>query len=455
MGPRPGSVAALAGDPRGALLAELERPGIALIANRNLPKSEESARLVSEDVAARRARQIRAERNLKADLAIAVGPPQEPPQGMMAADPDADPPLGQQVFRSEAQAHFDAAFDAEIGFAERLVWIWSIHFCVSAVTVPVRSGGYEREAIRPHVLGRFGEMLLAAESHPAMLIYLDNISSIGPDSVPGVNLDRSINENFSREIMELHTLGVRTGYTQQDVIHLANILTGWTITPNNGNPEHGGEFVFNHRIHQPGAQVVLGKTYAEGGMEQGKEALADLARHPATADHIAGKFGRHFAGADAAPALVERLAGNFRDSGGDLKELAKTLVASDEAWAAPRTQLKRPGEWLMTVQRAASVRPDARATLGRLNILGEPLWRPAAPKGFSDDSAVWIDGLGQRLDIASAFAGRNGGTLAPEAMIETALGPLASSETKQAVLRAESREQALALLFMSPEFLRR
>jgi uncharacterized protein (DUF1800 family) len=456
MGPRPGTIAALAGDPRGALLAELDRPGIGQIVDPSLPSAAEAARALFEDVAARQARKVTAERAKKAAEASATMVSAEADNAMMAAaDPQADPPLAQQAFRREAQVRFDAAFGCEIGFAERLVWFWSNHFCISADAVAARAGGYEREAIRPHVLGSFHDLLLAVESHPAMLVYLDNAASVGPDSVPGINLNRGINENLAREIMELHTLGVRTGYTQEDVIHFANVLTGWTVLPHNGNPEHGGEFVFNYRIHQPGAQTVLGKRYDEAGIEQGRAALADLARHPATADHVAAKLARHFVGETPPPALVERLAARFRDTDGDLKAVAKALILSPEAWAAPRDHLKRPGEWLLAMLRAAEVRPGAARMLEGLNLLGEPLWRPPAPKGFDDDPSVWIDGLARRLDIASAFAARNAATLAPDQVLEAALGPLASAETRETVARAESREQALALLVMSPEFLRR
>ena len=152
-------------------------------------------------------------------------------------------PLPRQLFRNEARARIDAAIDAEIGFVERLVWFWSNHFCVNADTT-VMAGGYEREAIRPHVLGRFSDMLLAVEGHPAMLLYLNNAQSIGPNSVAGINRDKGLNENLAREILELHTLGVRTVYTQADVTNFAKVLTGWTILPTATNPDHGGEFVF-------------------------------------------------------------------------------------------------------------------------------------------------------------------------------------------------------------------
>jgi uncharacterized protein (DUF1800 family) len=209
-------------------------------------------------------------------------------------------------------------------------------------------------------------------------------------------------------------------------------------------------------MHQPGPQTVVGKTYAEDGVEQGRAVLAALARHPATAKHIASKLARHFVADDPPPALVERLAKRFRDTQGDLKEVSKALVSAPEAWDASRSKLKRPGEWIISALRAAAVQPgDIGPVMQALNLLGEPLWRPSAPKGFADESAPWLDGLAERLDIANQLARRVGGAIDPRETFEETLAPLASTETRQAITRAESRPQALALLFMAPEFQRR
>src|SRR4029077_13530817 len=228
-------------------------------------------------------------------------------------------------FLKEVRARLDAAFEADIGFAERLGGFWSNHFSVATDTVLNMAGGYEREAIRPHVLGRFGDMLLAAESHPAMLVYLDNFRSIGPMSVAGLLNKIGLNENLGREILELHTLGVRTVYTQDDVYRFAKTITGWTLRAMVSDLERGNEFFFNPRLHEPGPQTILGKTYAQDGVEQGRAVLADLARHPATAAHVAFKLARHFSSDEPAPSLVERLSKRFLDTDGDLKEIAKAL----------------------------------------------------------------------------------------------------------------------------------
>jgi len=365
------------------------------------------------------------------------------------------PPLPQRIILSEAKARFDAAAGADIGFAERLVWFWSNHFCVSADKDVAMVGAYEREAIRPHVLGRFADLLQAVESHPAMLLYLDNVQSMGADSIAGINRDKGLNENLARETLELHTLGVRGGYGQADVTNFAKVLTGWTwLGPE--NPLHGGEFVFIKRLHEPGDQMVLGKRYADTGVDQGRAVLADLARHPATAQHIAGKLARHFVADDAPPSLVSKLAKTFADTDGDLKQMAKILITAEESWTAPRRKLKPPAEWIAGVIRLTKTQADIPISriMNAQVALGAPLWRPPAPNGYADSEAAWIDGIPRRIDIATEFAGR-----APHAepleLLESGLGPLASAQTRETVARAESRNQALALLVMAPEFLRR
>jgi uncharacterized protein (DUF1800 family) len=460
VGPRAGSIAAIASDPRGALLAELDRPGAGRISDADLLTSGVAARVAFAYQQAQRAARQAERAPQPATAPGSGGAPemkdQTPPAS--APRPNPGPSVPQQIYLAEAKARIHAALAADIGFVERLVWFWSNHFCVSADKGNVRQicGAYEREVIRANVLGRFGDMLLAAESHPAMLIYLDNARSIGPDSMAGLRQKRGLNENLAREILELHTLGVRTVYTQDDVTRFANVITGWTVVPFRQDALRGGEFDFNPRMHQPGAQTVIGKSYSDGGLEQGRAVLATLARHPATAKHVATKLARHFVADEPPPALVDRLAKRFLATQGDLKEVGKVLVAAPESWKAPRAKLKRPGEWVVSALRALGVTPaEIGPVMQAHNLLGEPLWRPSAPKGFADESAPWLDGLAQRLDIANQFARRLGAEADPRDVFEEALAPLASDETRQAITRAESRPQALALLFMAPEFQRR
>jgi len=463
LGPRAGSIAAIASDPRGALLAELDKPGAGKIVNADLLSSAAGARLNFAYNQQQQAKRIAArisEEQRKA--ATAVMTPMEEPKpedaaAMAVPDPaaPAQPNPPQQNVNREVEARIAAAMNAEIGFVERLVWFWSNHFCVSADVVLNMVGGYEREAIRTHVLGHFGDMLLAAEGHPAMLIYLDNFRSIGPMSVAGLINKTGLNENLGREILELHTLGVRTVYTQDDVYRFAKTITGWTLRPMATDPEHGNEFLFNPRLHEPGPQTILGKTYAQEDVEQGRAVLADLAHHPATAAHVAFKLARHFSFDEPSPTLVERLSRRFLDTDGDLKEIAKALIEAPETWDEQRLKLKRPSEWLIACWRAIGVAPEARRIFDSHGYLGERFWRPSAPKGFSDEQSAWIDGLSQRLDIANRIGELVAARVDPAALVEDSLGPLASTETRQTVARAESRQQAITLALMAPEFQRR
>ncbi|AMA55994.1 DUF1800 domain-containing protein [Bradyrhizobium sp. CCGE-LA001] len=384
------------------------------------------------------------------------------PETMQPARP-APQPLNviQKTFRAEALARLQRATLAECGFTERLVVFWSNHFCISASKgelARVWAGAFEREAIRPHVLGRFADMLKAVEQHPAMLFFLDNQQSLGPDSRAGQNRKRGLNENLAREIMELHTLGVGGGYTQDDVTSLARIITGWTFAGRQGQLGPPGSFVFNANAHQPGSQILLGKTYDPAGLAQGEAALADIARHPSTANFIATKFVRHFVADDPPPSLVARLRDVFVRTDGDLKAMATALVDSDEAWKAPLTKMRSPYEFLVASGRLlARVPEDPSRYLNGLNLLGQPLWSPAGPNGFPDTNAAWAapEGMKLRLDIAAQIGARLGSNIDPLDLLEFAAADAASIETRRTVERAESRQQALALLLMSPEMQRR
>ena len=367
----------------------------------------------------------------------------------------------QKTFRAEALARLQRAVMADCGFVERLVAFWSNHFCISANKgglARMWAGSFEREAIRPYVLGRFGDMLRAVEQHPAMLFFLDNQQSLGPESRAGLNRNRGLNENLAREIMELHTLGVGGGYSQDDVTSLARIITGWTYAGREGQLGTPGSFVFNANAHQPGGQRVMGKIYDAGGVAQGEAVLADIARHPSTAKFIAGKFVRHFVADDPPPALVARLADVFAKSDGDLKSLATALLDSDEAWKAPLTKVRSPYEFLVAGGRLlAQIPGDPGRYLTNLNVLGQPLWSPAGPNGFPDTNAVWAapEGMKLRLDISAQIASRLAEGIDPRDLLELLAADAASVETRRTIERAESRQQALALLLMSPEFQRR
>src|SRR5579883_3399924 len=462
-GPRPGSIAAIADDPVGALVADLDRPNAGEISSAGLLTSGAIARVAAEFNAERLAKQrLETRRQEEAKAAAAQQGAQMANEAAMQAaakapNPKLPPPETPMAanFFTEAKAHFEAALRAETGFVERLTWFWANHFCVNSDTT-VAAGAYVREAIRPHVLGRFADLLQAVESHPAMLIYLNNEVSIGPMSVAGINNSRGLNENLAREILELHTLGVRTVYDQQDVTNFAKVLTGWTVRSAVLDPEHGGEFLFFQRRHEPGPQRVIGKDYRDTGLEQGRAVLADLARHPATAKHIAVKLARHFIADDPPSALVDTLTTTFTETNGDLWKVSKALVTAPQAMAPERLKIKHPSEWIMSCLRAEGFNMvDPRDLVPTLNRLGEPLWRPPSPKGFPDDNGAWLENLSHRLDTANAFAQSNAERVDPNDLLEIALGPLASVETRAAVARAESKQQALTLLLMAPELQRR
>ncbi|QNQ10532.1 DUF1800 domain-containing protein [Sphingomonas alpina] len=359
-------------------------------------------------------------------------------------------------------------------FVERLVHFWANHFAVSAdkLTVIGLSGLLEFEAIRPHVLGKFGDMLAAVERHPAMLLYLDQAESIGPNSPIGSryanrpNRKLGLNENLAREILELHTLGVRTGYSQADVTELARALTGWTVAGLTNGPvaravgvdDTPGDFVFVEQIHEPGTRTIIGKSYAQDGERQAQAVLSGLATHPATATHIATKLARHFTGDTPAPALVARLEAAFLKSGGDLPTVYRALIAAPEAWAERNSKFKSPWEWSVSVMRALDMKTvQPQAVTGLLNQLGQPIWRPGSPAGYDDINAGWAgpDAVMRRVEAAERFATRAGGSIDARALAPKLFPAAVGAATTQALARAESPGQALALLLVAPEFMRR
>ena len=479
-GPRGGAfdLDRAASDPRGFLRSELQRPAITQLDASTLPPTKIALQAVFIDQQQRKLeRQNAGEAKMppasitSASTGHTDDPARTATSGAMDTSAPVDtgknntpkppePPVAQKFLRADAMARFKSVFHAEVGFAERLVHFWSNHFCVSAVKGPVRAiaGCFEREAIRPHVLGRFADMLQAAERHPAMLFYLDNAQSFGPHSKAGQNRKRGLNENLAREILELHTLGVDGGYTQADVTALARMLTGWTFAGAKGKLGEPGTFLFFANAHEPGNETLLGKVYPAGGIEQGEAALADLAHHSATARHIARKLARHFVADKPPESLVAKLEKVFRDTSGNLKSVSLALVDADESWTTPLSKLRTPEEFMMAALRAIDRMPDdPNAVLGPLAAMGMPLWQPPGPNGWPDTADAWAspEGMKSRLDVSAALAARVKDQINPSELIDTIAGGAATPETRQAIARAESRQQGLAMLFMSPEFQRR
>ena len=393
-------------------------------------------------------------------------------------DPKADLKAARQEFRREAQALYRDAVQARAQsalttpapFVERLVHFWSNHFCISADNpqIAAYAGAFERDAIRPHVLGRFSDMLLAAEQHPAMLIYLNQATSIGPESPAAQrasqrdpNRKPGLNENLAREAMELHTLGVRSGYTQADVTEFARALTGWTVDglgpgdAGQGDPNH---FAFRPVLHEPGERSILGQRYGQPGEGQAEAALADFARLPATASHIAGKLARHFAGDTPPLPLVARLAESFDRSDGDLPSVYRALITSPEPWATAPLKFKTPWEWTISALRGLGLDDLGQMRVAGMQAqLGQPVWRPGSPAGWDDVAASWAgpDALLRRVEFAARLTAPLGDRVDARVVGARLIPGSLSTATAEQVMRAESPASALALLLVSPDFLRR
>jgi len=388
-----------------------------------------------------------------------VGPEPNLAEGLAALREDREnkPPPGQSRSRALYQAQGLAAVGRAVStttpFRERLVWFWTNHFTVSLRhgRCAALAGSFVADAIRPHVTGRFQDMVLAVMRHPAMLVYLDNAQSVGPDSEGGMRSHRGLNENLARECMELHTLSPASGYTQADVTAFARILTGWSIEVNN---EPQG-FIFRPRIHEPGEQTLMGRTFPDGEAG-GIEALTFLANHPATHRFLATRLVRHFAADTPPPGAVRHIEGILRDTKGDLGAAAAGLVSLNDTWT-PGAKLRTPLDLVVASFRALDVPADPPPPyLGILSGLGQPLWTAPAPNGWSDIAADWSgpEAMMRRIDWAYAVSGRIG-ERDPMTIADASLGPLTRPETHDAMARAGSRREALTLLFTSPEFQRR
>jgi uncharacterized protein (DUF1800 family) len=361
----------------------------------------------------------------------------------------------QTLFKAELDALVSYALATETPFRERLVWFWANHFTVSlrGGRTAALGGDYIRTAIRPHVTGKFADMLLAVMRHPAMLLYLDNAGSFGPGSPAGVRTGKGLNENLARECMELHTVSPASGYTQADVTSFARILTGWSIS--NGEKDPPAGFRFRPPMHEPGAIGFLGQTFPEG--EQGGiEALSFLANHPATHRHLATKLVCHFAADKPAPDDVRRVEGVLRDTGGDLGAAAAVLITLPGAWQ-PLAKLRTPQDFVLATLRATDLPPDNRPDgAGVMRALGQPVFGAPFPIGWPDRAADWSgpEAMMRRVDWSYGFAGR-AAALDAAAVAEASLGPLLTPATALAIGRAGSRRDAMTLLLTSPEFQRR
>ncbi len=480
LGARPGEINDAASDPRGWLKAQV-RPDAGFIPQGDLKSSKQvfEARI----------------KGLLSRAGARVGSEAVPSDKSANSVEDVQKALLQQVQR-EAREGLQREIATRSGhaaitpdpFAERWVRFWSNHFTVAARNAEMIGlvGPFEREAIRPHVFGRFETLLGASSLHPAMLIYLDAARSVGPSTPAARQRDAGLNENLAREILELHTIGVGSGYDQADIIEFAKALTGWTV----GSPLTArlaslgmeaagaraargararqtarrrilaqiGEAVFVEELHEPGARKVLGFVYSGAAQLQAEMILKDLSRNPATARHIALKLARHFV-SDAPPAsAIKKLEDAYLRSEGDLAVLAGAVIDLDEAWGVQPQKFKSPEELLISASRATG----SSTTFGGaprqiyVSLAQQPFTAPS-PAGWPDDTASWSgpDAMKKRLEWANAVSRRMVRGEAPTSFLDQALGDLASKRTREAVARAESAEQGMTIALMCPEFQRR
>jgi uncharacterized protein (DUF1800 family) len=468
LGAAPGDLKRVATDPRGYVLAALSDPSAARLTAPGL-------------LSPREIHDLGRDANLKRrDSAMAAGPPAEAAETARAPGKQVRPTAPRNAtegaagkstnvsgakadrtiskgellvrfYMDEARARIAHAQSTDKAFLERLVIFWSNHFCVGGAKGNVIgiAGAFERDAIRPHVLGRFADMLLAVEQHPAMLLYLDNNVSMGPNSSIGLRQRKGLNENLAREILELHTLGVDGGYAQADVTNLARLITGWSVADNTFN--------FLPAWHEPGTWTVLGRAYASGGVESGRACLLDIARHPSTARFVATKLATHFVSDNPSPALVARLAATFQQTDGNLAAVSKALATSPEAWSEPPRKSVPPYDFAIAMARGFGLKMELAETLRLANLLGQPLWKPSSPKGFPDGNDSWIGApaVRERLRFAEAAVRGIDPKLDPRQTAEVLLGGALGPKTREAIARAETREQGFEILIMSPEFQRR
>jgi uncharacterized protein (DUF1800 family) len=474
LGAKPGEIDAAAKDPKGFLKDQIRRSGADQPPGGVISSAQ---RLNDFRDYQREKREVRVEK--AAEMRVVGAGPADPAVAPRSKMEGRDPvKLVGQALRQDIGQDFSArmtlAATTDAAFRERWTLFWANHFTVSATKAITGTvvGPFEEEAIRPHVFGRFEDLLGAAETHPPMLTYLDQIQSIGPDSQaaqfarrggargvggfqPAVARTPGLNENLAREIMELHTVGVDGGYTQADVTEFARAMTGLSI----GGPRDGayGTAVFREQAHEPGVRTVMKVSYPQGGKQQAGAILTDLAAKPATARFICTKIARHFVADDPSPALAARLEAVWTSTHGDLGRVAEALINAPEAWAPQQAKFKTPYEFLVSSYRAAGVPglPFERAA-PILTALGQKPFSAPSPKGWPEDAQSWAapDAIVKRMQFAQAFSPAVG-ERDPKQLAADALGERLSPDTAKAIARAESRPEGFALLLMSPEFQRR
>jgi len=449
LGARGDEIAQASADPQGWLLAQI-RPGGADLFRTDMPSVPERLAEYRQIQLARRQTQM------------------SPGTATQAPAPDVVQEVRRLIRENAGQdilnrLQLAAATDAP--FRERWALFWANHFTVSGVKGITANliGPFEQEAIRPRVFGRFEDLLVASSSHPAMLLYLDQAQSIGPDSPAAARAGRNgrhvgLNENLAREILELHTVGVEAGYSQADVTEFARAMTGWSVGAERGGEDHEGRFVFRDNSHEPGDRVIMGRRYEDGGYDQARAVMRDLAASPHTAHHLAAKIARHFVADDPPPSLTARLADAYMDSRGDLSVVARSLIRAPETWAAQAQKFKTPYEFMVSSWRAAGTSPGEIARVAPVMAsMGMRTFAAPSPKGWPDDTASWAapDGIIKRMAWSETFSTAAVGERDPVTLAQNALGARLSPLAAKTIARAETRAEGLSILLMSPEFQRR
>lgn len=434
LGAMPGGIARISADPKAAVLAELDARNIAFISPIGLPSYPAACQAIHTD--------FRTENGIK---------------------------------ERELAARLSKHLTPEIGFVERLVLFFSNHFSMSIHkdgAIRATIGQLERDVIRENVLGSFENMLIGVIKHPAMLKYLDNDDSIGPNSAIGRKWGVGLNHNLAREILELHTLGVGGGYTEADIDGLARCLTGWSFVRgweadgryNGGAPVLRGRFMYRWTWHELGAQRVLGQTYANTGINQAIAVLRALARHPSTAQYLAFKLVKHFITDDPTPEMVNPVALAYRNSRGNLKAVARALIDLPQAWSTPLRKLRTPYELQVAGMRALQrlYRPQENWAFSEaLGALRNRPWEHPTPDGYTDDSSYWMgpDAMRIRVETAQLSAWalqhvapyRLGAAVLANNLFSTAM----SAASRQAIAAPTALLDGVTMIFTIPEFQRR
>lgn len=378
-------------------------------------------------------------------------------QKMSVLDDEVSKKYARNALRSLSIDSLNQAINSPHSVSWRLLDFFSNHFSVTAngrLMVGL-AATLEREAIAPNLLSNFEDILLAVEQHPAMLIYLNNEKSFGPNSRIAKKRNIGLNENLAREMMELHTLGVDGDYNQADVIELAKAITGWSVK--NYQKEHSTGFIFRTYGHEPGARTLLGTRYSHKGVEQGQQILRDLAMHPSTIKHVCFKLAHHFVSETPPKSLLNKMAARWLTTQGNIKQVMYSMFDAEEAWLSSAQKFKTPREFVISTYRAINLKThNSKLLLNSLTSLGQAPFNAGSPAGYSDDVNDWLgaSALMARVDWTTMLSGARNRLNAVKIMA-TALGDSVSQHTYQSVMRAESRQQAMTLLLMSPEFQRR